>query len=687
MVRKSFNLLVLIGLLFGQSDKKSSDGDTLRYIFEPDSLTLKVGETGTVTIKLVDSEGNLSNNPFLVYGQPRRSLKTFPRISDSTGFAEVTVQPFKSGKLKLRTRSIAVKRIDRLYGSVNITVPDPKIERIEFINLKNEMFENVDLEIKAEVYDEANLTRKDQKVIFTSTNEKVITINKIGILSAYKPGKASVIATTGEISEEFSIKVLRNPVDELSFETSNKKIRTGDVEQLIAKAFDKRGRLIEKAPISFSYSGKADYGRGLPASAQITDDGRFVAETAGMYTVSASTNGLTSSQTIEVVPREVGMDIELIGFGLVSNVYTSDLWIWPGIGKHEGKDFAVTGTWGSNGEAYFWDVTDPANMKIIDTVTVDARTVNDVKISEDGRVGVITREGASDRKNGFVILDVSDPYNVTISAAYNDDMTGGVHNAFIYENHVYAVNNGRKYDIINIDNPKKPFRVGVYELDSPGHSIHDVWIEDGIAYSSNWADGVHAVDIGGLKFDEKNRSEKQFNPLLAKAGQGSPSNPIHLADLKDPNGHNHAAFPFKSQSTDKFYIVGGDEWFPWRYPGKPRPYQPRGGFHFLDFTDINNPKEEAVYTITEAGSHNHWIKGDTLIAAYYNAGLRIVDISGDLLGDLYRQGREIAFYMSSHPEGRIPNSTNVWGAIPYKEYIYFTDMYSGLYCVKLVTKQ
>ena len=157
--------------------------------------------------------------------------------------------------------------------------------------------------------------------------------------------------------------------------------------------------------------------------------------------------------------------------------------------------------------------------------------------------------------------------------------------------------------------------------------------------------------------------------------------------MPDPNGHNHAAFPFKSQSTDKFYIVAGDEWFPWRYPGKPRPYQPRGGFHFLDFTDIDNPKEEAVYTITEAGSHNHWIKGDTLYAAYYNGGLRIVDISGDLLGDLYRQGREIAFFMTSHPEGHIPNSPNVWGTIPYKGYIFFSDMYSGLYCVRLVEKK
>ena len=672
--------------LFAQ-DKSEKNEDTLRYVFEPDSISLNLGETETVTIKLVDADGKLSNNPFLIYGQPRRSLKTDPRISDSTGIATVTIQPYKSGVLKLRTRSIAVKRIDRVYGTMKVHVPEPALKKIVFVNLEDELYSNTSFELKANVLDEANQLRLDQQVYYSSSNPKVVDINKIGILTAYKPGKVTINAKAGGISQDFNLKVKKNPVVDLSIEIQNKKIRTGDVERIIANAYDRRKKPITDVPIVFSYSGKADYGRGLPAAAQITSDGRFVAETAGMYTVSASAGGYSAQKTIKVVPRNVNRKVKLVGHGLITNVLTSDLWVWPGIGKHKGKDFAVTGTWGSNGEAYFWDVTDPANMVIIDTVTVDARTVNDVKISEDGRVGVITREGASDRKNGFVILDVSDPYNVTISAAYNDDMTGGVHNVFIYENHVYAVNNGRKYDIINIDDPKKPFRVGVYELDTPGHSIHDVWIEDGIAYSSNWADGVHAVDVGGLKFDETDRSSKRFNPLLAKAGQGSPSNPVHLADLKDPNGHNHAAFPFKSQSTEKFYIVGGDEWFPWRYPGKPRPYQPRGGFHFLDFTDIENPKEEAVYTITEAGSHNHWIQGDTLIAAYYNAGLRIVDISGDLLGDLYRQGREIAFYMSSQTDGHIPNSTNVWGAIPYKGLIYFTDMYSGLYCVKLVDKQ
>ena len=678
--KKYILLFLLIGALSAQND--------LRFDFGADSLEVNVGETKEIEIKLLNDKNKLVDNPFYVYGQ-RKNLSVLPRISESGGKVKVTVKAHNPGRLVLTTQTVTVKRDDRVRGSLVINVPYPPIEKVAFSQTPSKLYTNTTTNLSAKVTDQAGLDRTAGTLVaYKSSDESIASFDELNNLITKKAGRITVSATAEGVSQSLKIKVVKNPARSVSISTNGvDEIRTGDVLRVSAKAVS-GSRSFDDVPVYYSFTGKAEYGEfGLPASAQITSDGRFVAETAGMYTVSASAGGYSAQKTIKVVPRNVNRKVKLVGHGLITNVLTSDLWVWPGIGKHKGKDFAVTGTWGSNGEAYFWDVTDPANMVIIDTVTVDARTVNDVKISEDGRVGVITREGASDRKNGFVILDVSDPYNVTISAAYNDDMTGGVHNAFIYENHVYAVNNGRKYDIINIDDPKKPFRVGVYELDTPGHSIHDVWIEDGIAYSSNWADGVHAVDVGGLKFDETDRSSKRFNPLLAKAGQGSPSNPIHLADLKDPNGHNHAAFPFKSQSTEKFYIVGGDEWFPWRYPGKPRPYQPRGGFHFLDFTDIENPKEEAVYTITEAGSHNHWIQGDTLIAAYYNAGLRIVDISGDLLGDLYRQGTEIAFYMSSQTDGHIPNSTKVWGAIPYKGLIYFTDMYSGLYCVKLVDKQ
>ena len=59
---------------------------------------------------------------------------------------------------------------------------------------------------------------------------------------------------------------------------------------------------------------------------------------------------------------------------------------------------------------------------MVDTVRVDARTVNDVKVSEDGRVAVISREGASNRRNGIVLLDVSDPTaGVRVISSYDDE--------------------------------------------------------------------------------------------------------------------------------------------------------------------------------------------------------------------------------------------------------------------------
>jgi len=676
--------LLSFNVLLGQPP--SSQNENLKFVFEPDSLYLNVGETGSVTIKLVNADGELAKNPFYVYGSPRRSLESKPRMSDSTGVATVTIKPYKPGKLSLSVRSISQKREDRVYDKMTVQVPFPPLDRIVLNGPSKKLYAGTSVRYTTEVYDKADLLRDDADVKLISSKTNIAEFDDYGNLVTKKAGKVKLTASVDNVSESLNIAVVKNPVNKISLNAEKDKIKTGDVLQLSAKAVDKSGRQIKDVPIVYSYTGKADYGIGLPASGLINDSGKFVADTPGLFTITAQSGGFTARKTIKVEPRNIKKRVKVVGHGTVSDVNTSDLWIWPGVGKHKGKDFAATGTWGANGEAYFWDVTDPSKMVIIDTITVDARTVNDVKVSEDGRVAVITREGASNRKNGFVVLDVTDPYNVKITAEYNDDMTGGVHNVFIYDNHVYAVNNGRKYDIINIEDPSNPFRVGRYELDTPGHGVHDVWVEDGIAYSSNWADGVHAVDVGGLKFNERNRKQIEYNPLLMKAGKGSPANPVHLSSLVDPNGHNHAAFPFKSQSTDKFYIVSGDEWFPWRYPGKPRPYQPRGGFHFLDFTDIENPKEEAVYTITEAGSHNHWIKGDTLYAAYYNGGLRIVDISGELLGDLYRQGREIAFYMTSHPDGHIPNSTNVWGTIPYKGYIYYSDMYSGLYCLKLVHK-
>jgi len=188
------------------------------------------------------------------------------------------------------------------------------------------------------------------------------------------------------------------------------------------------------------------------------------------------------------------------------------------------------------------------------------------------------------------------------------------------------------------------------------------------------------VDIGGgenLRRDMINRNP-EFNVPTRLAG--SPSHPVQFAEFKYPSGWNHAAFPFKSQSTDKFYVLAGDEAFPF---GGDSPTVAAGWIHFSELTG-SSMKEVAKYEVPEAGSHNFWIEGDLLYVGYYNGGFRVVDISGELMGNIYRQGREIGMFRTSAREGEgvTPNSPMAWGPHPFKGFVFVSDMNSGLWVMR-----
>ena len=108
-----------------------------------------------------------------------------------------------------------------------------------------------------------------------------------------------------------------------------------------------------------------------------------------------------------------------------------------------------------------------------------------------------------------------------------------------------------------------------------------------------------------------------------------------------------------------------------------------GFLHFVDFTDLDNPVEVARYELPGDGSHNYWIDGDVLYVAMYTGGVRVVDLSGDLMGDLYKQGREIGYILSGSENGYIPNSTMSWGAQLYKGHVFYSDWNSGIGSAKL----
>lgn len=694
-IKQNFILLALMTLFIVNSSLWSQDVEEdslkLKFKFEPESIQLGVGDTIIVKIQLLNEAGEIHKMPFILYARgtkARRSVEVLPRLVKG-GSVDAKVIAHRPGTFKVNARTVTVKRENRMRGEIPVDVAFPPLEKITFINPPDHIYTGTAIVIETQVWDKAGLERRGLDVRLTSSNQQTASMDEYGNLSAHKTGTVTIQAQIEDIEAKINVKVLANPVERLELSANMKDARTGDVIEFKAVARNGLGKVIEDAPISYSVIGKPEQKRGAPASAFIEQDGRFVAETPGTYTILAHCGSFMERKTVGVKARNLNTKLELVGHGEVLDVYSSDLWVWEGA---DGRDYAVTGTWGAKGDTYFWDVTDPANMKTIDTVRVDARTINDVKISEDGRIAVISREGASNRKNGLVILDVSNPADVKILSRFDDKLTGGVHNVFIYDNHIYAVNNGTRYDVINIEDPTNPYRVSQFELKTPGHGVHDVWIENGIAFSSNWQDGVQLVDIGGVtagrpfrKFGET-ASPEISSPFM---GGGSPTNPIQFAGYEYASGWNHAAFPFLNKETKKFYVLAGDEAFPYGLsgPNKKIPEIAAGWIHFVDFTDPLNPKETARYEVPEAGSHNFWVEDDILYAAFYNGGLRVVDVSGDLMGDLYKQGREIGWFLPMHRDASIPNAPMVWGPQPHKGTIFFTDMNSGLWAVRIVEKK
>ena len=629
---------------------------------EPSELTLDVGEKATLTATVKDEDGNEVATPVIFITRARRNVgvtATGEVEAYSPGeFTVVAIVP--SGEEGGRRRGA---RPGELSAEVRITIPQPPLDRITVKGIPGKLYAGSLVRGTVEVYDTSDTIRPEETVEFQSSDPAVVRVDRYGQVTPLAVGTATLTLTAGIVTEEVLVEVLPNPVVSMELTADQTEARTGDVIHLTAVARDSQGNIIEDLPVMYSVQAHPDsMNPGASATGQVAQDGRFVAEQPGQYTVVANSAGAFATAILDIEPRNVAKRVEVVGQAPVRDRHTSDLWVWEGV---DGKDYAITGTWGADGHAYVWDVTDPANMTMIDTISVDARTVNDVKVSEDGKIAVLSREGASNRRNGIVILDVSNPAEVTKISEFDEELTGGVHNVFISDNHVYAVSNGRRYDIINIAEPKIPFRVARFELDTPGHSIHDVWVDDGIAYSSNWRDGVVLVDVGN-----------------GVAG-GTPEKPVKIGSYADPKGRNHAAFPFKSQSTGKSYVIMGDEIFPYGMNTNGRSVA-AGYMHIVDFTDPENPVEVARYEVPEAGAHNLWIENDVLYMGFYNGGVRIVDVSGELMGDLYKQGREIGWFHSNDPEGYVKNATMVWGAQPYKDLIYFSDFNSGLWAVRLV---
>ena len=624
-----------------------------------DGLVLEVGDTFMPESFVKNFDGTTRNCEIIIYYNKKGVFNVGGSIVQDPSTGKIVAN--EPGKHEVVAVCVDSRNNgDRLSQTFIVTVNYTKTKSVK-LEISEEAFAGSYIPFTYKSVTLNGNERNDLIANIKTSNSDVVSVDSNGLLKALKKGDATLTVEVDGVKTSKKIKVKSNPVISLNISSSSNSVRTGDVVTLSAKMLDKKGKEINNLNPTYSFHGVSF--DGSSSASGLIKENKFVADVSGLYTVNAHFGNVNSSTKVKVTDRDIKRDIVQLGTGDVFDKHTSDAWFFEGV---DGKDYGVSGTF-FDGQAYFWDVSDPTNITKIDSIKVDARIVNDVKVSEDSKICIITKEGASNRKNGFVILDISDPGDVKVLSEYTDGLTGGVHNVFIDNNHVYALNafgNPAKFEVVNIEDPKNPKGVGKFELEI-GSAIHDIWIEDGIAYTSNWRDGLYIVDVGN-----------------GIAG-GSPSNPVAVANYKYKTGANHAAFPFKSKSTGKFYVILGDEIFP---DGVDffAANETTGFLHFVDFTDLKNPIEVARYELPGYGSHNFWVEDDVVYAGMYNGGLRVIDVSGDLLGDLYKQGREIAAFKTGSPNGFIPNNTMTWGSQYFKGNIFYSDFNAGIGALKLL---
>jgi len=627
---------------------------------EPARASVVAGDSIRFRLVVTDAEGRTipadsafwAAGPFEVASTSRGLVRTFrrgrvrviARAAGRTAFAELEVLPKPAAAIELTADQLTV-----VVGGRTV--------------------------VRAMVRDRDREPIGDAAVRFRSLDPTLGRVSEAGAVEAIGPGRLRIEATSGPARSVVEVAVVVNPVVEVAVRGPAAG-RTGDVLRFSALLAGPGGREIPGLNPVWSVTGEGG---------TVYPDGAFVATRPGAYLVTATVGQRSATREVSIAPRVHDRRVEQVTSLIFPHLQIAE--IWP-IGNALYASTVLD-------RLYVFDLADPARPRLTDSVIVDARMINDVTTTADGTIGILTREGASSRKNGIVFLDLADPLHPKVLSEYTATVTSGVHSVVVVGRLAYLTDNGhRMLRIVDFADPRNPREVGHWQIEntvvtrsdgsrgsprSPsdatevnGRYLHDLQIVDGIAYLAYLKDGLVILDVGnGIR-------------------GGTPTRPAFVsqfvystADYYPPEmiAGTHTMFRFDD------YLVVGDEVLPAFADPWSRDYvKTLGRLHLFDVSDLTTPKLVAFYDVPDQGNHNVWVEGRTMYVASFESGLKVVDVSGELRGDLRAQGREIGGVRTAASTGFRPNVAMAFSAIPHKGMIYTSDMNSGVWVARLAPK-
>lgn len=395
---------------------------------------------------------------------------------------------------------------------------------------------------------------------------------------------------------------------------------------------------------------------------EVPDEGSVIAVGFGSATVQVEVADVTAALDVEVIrPPTRAEGLQVLGADSVPRRIT-DVWIHG--------DYAYSGTSSGAcsaadvpcssipGSLIVWRLDGAGVPALVDSVALPGPHTNDVKVSPGGDYLVVSQERV-EATNGIVVLDLTDPAAPTILAHYTDELERGVHNLWLENiagtDYAFVVETGggaaSGLHVLDLSDPAAPERVTNWR--GGDSQIHDVYVRDDLAFVSHWDDGLFILDVGN-----------------GMAG-GSPADPVTVGSLVMSGGNTHNAWYWPEGEL----VFVGEERGPFLADTTDV-----GQLHVVDVSDLSDPREIATYKIPGETPHNFWLdeENEILYAAWYTRGVRALDVSGTLSGDLGAAGREIGFLEPSGSRGL----GSIWAPQLHRGVLYLSDRHHGLWAVE-----
>ncbi|MEP5943082.1 MAG: hypothetical protein ABJ356_00900, partial [Balneola sp.] len=128
----------------------NSKAQDKKIVFEKETLSLKLNEETKISAKVVDADGNTTQDSLVFFSRNRRSLIVTP---------DGNVKAIQSGKFSIIARTLTANRADRISATLAVDVAYPPVKAVTFLNAPENFYNTTTISLETKVVDEAGVTR------------------------------------------------------------------------------------------------------------------------------------------------------------------------------------------------------------------------------------------------------------------------------------------------------------------------------------------------------------------------------------------------------------------------------------------------------------------------------------------------------------------------------------------------